>query len=146
MTSLDLNPNGPPETVLKSEPDTVLSALDDAMEEPLANRRAAVASVVATWPRFLDAWARLGDLGRDPIESCAAYRIGYHQGLDSLRQSGWRGSGYVRWEHQENRGFLRSLHGLQTMATTIGEGDEAERCHHLLRQMDPSWPPPKFRS
>jgi hypothetical protein len=67
--------------------------------------------------------------------------VGYHRGLDRLRASGWRGSGYVRWAHPTNRGFLRSLAGLERMAAAIGERDEQERCALFLRQLDPSWPP-----
>ncbi|HEY9557080.1 MAG TPA: DUF3151 family protein, partial [Acidimicrobiales bacterium] len=104
-------------------------------------RRDGVAAAVARWPRFLDGWAHLGDLGRDEIESYAAYRVGYHRGLDRLRANGWRGSGYVRWSHPTNRGFLRALAGLQRMAATIGEDDEADRCATFLRQLDPAWPP-----
>ena len=66
----------------------------------------------ARHPRFLDAWAELGDAGRDDIERYAYYRVGYHRGLDALRANGWRGSGYVRWSAPTNRGFLRSLAGL----------------------------------
>jgi hypothetical protein len=97
--------------------------------------------VVAAHPRFLDAWARLGDAGRDPVESYAAYRVGYHRGLDRLRQSGWRGAGFVRWQHEPNRGFLRALDGLRRMAGVLGEHDEEERCETFLRQLDPDWPP-----
>ena len=104
-------------------------------------RRSAVAEVVARWPRSLTGWAALGDCGRDIIESYAAYRVGYHRGLDVLRASGWRGSGYVRWEHEGNRGFLRALAGLQRRAEEIGEHDEAARCAQFLRQLDPGWPP-----
>ncbi|MBX3284311.1 MAG: DUF3151 family protein [Acidimicrobiales bacterium] len=137
-----LTPSGPPETVLEPEPPGVLAALADALERPEAERRAAVAQVVAANPRFLDAWARLGQLGRDDVESYAAFRVGYHRGLDRLRASGWRGSGYVRWSHPENRGFLRALHGLERAAARIGEVDEEERCALFLRQCDPAWPPP----
>ena len=100
-----------------------------------------MAKVVADSPRFLDGWARLGDLGRDDVEAYACYRVGYHRGLDRLRASGWRGSGYVRWRHETNRGFLRSLAGLARTAASIGEDDEAERCEVFLRQLDPAWPP-----
>lgn len=119
-------------------------APDDAarLEAALAlegeERRAAVAAVVAHSPRFLAAWAELGDLGRDTIERYAAYRVGYHRGLDTLRANGWRGSGYVRWAEPTNRGFLRSLRGLGEMAAAIGEDDEAERCAQFLLQLDPS--------
>jgi hypothetical protein len=128
--------SGPPETVLDPEPASVLDALAAAGDD-----RDAVAAVVAANPRFLDGWARLGRLGRDPIESYAAFRVGYHRGLDRLRQSGWRGNGYVRWQHETNRGFLRALEGLRATAAAIGEDDEAERCELFLHQLDPSWPP-----
>jgi Protein of unknown function (DUF3151) len=134
--------SGPPETVLDDEPAEALAALDDALARPEAERREAVAAVVARWPRFLDAWARLGALGRDDVERYACYRVGYHRGLDRLRGSGWRGSGYVRWRHPQNRGFLRALDGLRASAEAIGEADEAERCAVFLRQLDPDWPPP----
>jgi Protein of unknown function (DUF3151) len=133
-----LTASGPPETVLDAEPDEAVAALAEAL---VAGGRDQVAAVAARWPRFLDAWAALGDLGRDPVERYAYYRIGYHRGLDRLRGSGWRGSGYVRWSHETNRGFLRALDGLRAMAEAIGEEDEAERCALFLRQLDPAWPP-----
>lgn len=136
-----LTPSGPPETVLDDEPADASAALAAALAGPEADRRAAVAAVVARWPRMLSAWAALGDLGRDPIERYAAYRVGYHRGLDRLRANGWRGSGYVRWRHETNRGFLRALAGLQREAAAIAESDEAERCALFLRQLDPAWPP-----
>lgn len=135
---VSFTPSGPPETVLDPEPADARKALAEAVA---AGDRSAVAAVVATWPRNLDAWAQLGALGRDAVERYAYYRIGYHRGLDRLRASGWRGSGYVRWQHEENRGFLRALDGLQRAAEEIGEADEAERCATFLAQLDPSWPP-----
>jgi len=142
MPEVHLTPSGPPETVLDAEPDAALAALHAALALPSDQRRAAIAQAVARWPRFLDGWARLGDHGRDVMERYAAYRVGYHRGLDRLRANGWRGSGYVRWEHEANRGFLRALAGLQACAAQIGEDDEAERCGTFLHQLDPTWPPP----
>ncbi|MEM8923752.1 MAG: DUF3151 family protein [Actinomycetota bacterium] len=104
-------------------------------------RRDAVSAVVARWPQFLAAWASLGDLARDDVEAYAAYRVGYHRGLDRLRQSGWRGSGYVRWRHESNQGFLRALDGLRRAAGAIGETPEEERCAIFLAQLDPEWRP-----
>ena len=98
-----------------------------------------MSGVVARWPRFLDGWARLGELARDDVEGYACFRVGYHRGLDRLRQSGWRGSGYVRWEHETNRGFLRALDGLRRAAAAIGEADEEERCDEFLHQLEPGW-------
>jgi hypothetical protein len=138
---VSLTTSGPPETVLDPEPADAVAALDAALARPEGERRVAVAEVVARWPRFLDAWARLGELGRDDVERYAAFRVGYHRGLDRLRGSGWRGSGYVRWSHPTNRGFLRALDGLRASAEAIGEEDEAERCALFLRQLDPAWPP-----
>jgi len=138
---VNFSPSGPPVTVLDLEPAAARTALVDALALPGAQRRDAVAAVVARWPRFLDGWARLGDLGRDETERYASYRVGYHRGLDRLRANGWRGSGYVRWANEENRGFLRSLRGLQQMAAAIGESDEAERCALFLAQLDPSGVP-----
>jgi hypothetical protein len=138
---VNLSRGGPPETVLDPEPPAACDALEAAMRLDPDERRDAVADVVARWPRMLDAWARLGEVARDPVEQYAAYRVGYHRGLDRLRANGWRGSGSVRWRYAENRGFLRSLAGLQQAAESIGEHDEAERCRHFLHQIDPDWPP-----
>jgi Protein of unknown function (DUF3151) len=137
--SIGLSPQGPPETVLAPEPAEALAALDDALAAAPERRRDAVAAVVARWPRFLDGWARLGELGRDDVESYAYFRVGYHRGLDRLRQSGWRGSGYVRGRHPTNQGFLRALDGLRATAGAIGERDEEQRCAEFLGQLDPDW-------
>jgi hypothetical protein len=134
---VNLSTSGPPDTVLTPEEPEALTALEAALARPEPERRAAVAEVVARWPRFLDAWARLGELGRDDVERYAAFRVGYHRGLDRLRSSGWRGTGYVRWAHETNRGFLRALDGLRHAAAAIGEVDEEERCRHFLAQLDP---------
>jgi hypothetical protein len=141
MSSIQFSGSGPPETVLPREPGEALTALEAALTEEGAARHAAVSGVVARWPRFLDGWARLGELARDDVEAYAAFRVGYHRGLDRLRQAGWRGSGYVRWRHPENRGFLRALDGLRRQAGRIGEADEEARCAEFLRQLEPAWPP-----
>jgi hypothetical protein len=136
--SVNFSAAGPPETVLPlPEPQAAL-ALAEALALPSGERRAAVAAVVARWPRYLDAWARLGDLGRDEVEKYAYYRIGYHRGLDTLRANGWRGSGFVRWRNETNRGFLRAMRGLAASAAAIGEDDEAERCRLFILQLDPA--------
>jgi hypothetical protein len=133
-----LTASGPPETILDPEPADARHALAQALDAPEASRRDEVATVVARWPGFLAAWATLGELARDDVEAYAYFRVGYHRGLDRLRQSGWRGSGYVRCEHATNQGFLRALQGLQRMAAAIGEESEADRCAQFLAQLDPS--------
>jgi hypothetical protein len=115
------------------------AALRSARAEPVEIRRAAVAKVAASYPRLLDAWADLTDLAGDDIEAYAYARVGYHRGLDTLRGSGWRGSGYVRWRNETNRGFLRCLDALRRLAGVIGEDDEEERCTLFLYQLDPDW-------
>src|SRR4051794_3075353 len=139
MTEVGFTPGGIPETVLDYEPQDALDALRGALVGPVDGRRDAVADVCARWPRFLDAWARLGQLARDDVEAYAYFRVGCHRGLDRLRQSGWRGSGYVRSEHPSNRGFLRALDGLRASAAAIGETDEEARCDELLHQLEPAW-------
>ena len=139
MTNVGFTPGGIPETVLDREPDDALDALRAALNGSVEGRRDAVADVCARWPGYLDAWARLGQLARDDVEAYAYFRVGYHRGLDRLRKSGWRGSGYVRWSHETNRGFLRSLEGLRQAAAAIGEAAEQERCAEFLRQLDPDF-------
>jgi hypothetical protein len=139
MTNVSLHQGGVPETVLPPEPRDALDALAAALAQPIEARRDAVADVVVRWPQFLDAWAQLGELARDDVEAYACFRVGYHRGLDRLRQAGWRGAGYVRWQHDENRGFLRSLDGLRAAAEAIGEAPEARRCDEFLHQLDPNW-------
>jgi hypothetical protein len=131
--------SGTPETVLDPPSPDVVAALEAARSLPATARRDAVAAVAAREPRCLQAWADLAELARDPIEQYAYARVGYHRGLDALRAAGWRGSGAVRWRHEENRGFLRSLDALRAAAEEIGEADEAQRCALFLRQLDPEW-------
>ena len=133
--------SGLPETVLPPAPPEAARRLEAALAEPPDRRRDAVSGVVATFPRYLAAWATLGELARDDVEAYACFRVGYHRGLDALRQAGWRGSGYVRWSHESNHGFLRALDGLRQAAGSIGEADEEERCRQFLRQLDPEWRP-----
>ena len=132
---------GLPETVLPAEPGPVRAALADALAQPGERRRHAVSDVVRSAPQSLDAWSALGSLARDDVEAYACFRVGYHRGLDALRRAGWKGSGLVRWSHEENRGFLRCLDGLRSAAGAIGEQPEEERCAQFLRQLDPSWSP-----
>jgi hypothetical protein len=132
---IHMTPSGPPRTVLPPEHDEVNRALRHALAE--ADVREALAMVVERHPKSLAAWAELADHGRDPVERYAAYRVGYHRGLDALRANGWRGSGYVRWDDPTNRPFLRCLKGLGDIADGIGEIDEAERIALFLVQLDP---------
>jgi len=132
----------PPETVLEAPDEVATARLERALAAPAENRREAVADVVRSFPAWCEAWATLGGLSRDDVEAYACYRVGYHRGLDALRRAGWRGSGYVRWRHPANRGFLRCVDGLRAMAAAIGEPDEEQRCELFLRQLDPTGPPP----
>ena len=107
-------------------------------EEAAAALRAgtAPAQVAARFPAFSAAWAALAELAfarGDPVAAYAYARTGYHRGLDQLRRSGWKGHGPIPWEHEPNRGFLRSLHALGQAAAAIGEDDEAQRCEQFLR-------------
>jgi len=131
--------SGSGETILDPLSPAVAAALEAATHLPLAEQHAAVSAVAAQDPRCLQAWATLAELASTPIDRYAFARVGYHRGLDSLRAAGWRGSGYVRWRHESNRGFLRSLHALELAAAAIGEVEEEQRCALFLRQLDPEW-------
>jgi hypothetical protein len=131
--------SGSPETVLDPISPALAAALEAALALPPAERHAGVSAVAARDPRCLQAWATLAELAQTPIDRYAFARVGYHRGLDTLRAAGWRGSGYVRWRHESNRGFLRSLHALEKAAAEIDEVDEEQRCALFLRQLDPEW-------
>jgi len=121
---------GPPPTLLPE---------DEAAHE-LRVGGADPRDVAAAHPEYSAAWADLADAayGRGaPVESYAYASVGYHRGLDQLRRSGWKGHGPVPWEHEPNRGFLRSLHALGRAAGAIGETAEAERCATFLRDSSP---------
>ena len=138
---VNLSAAGPPETVLDPEPAPARQALEETLNLTGLQRHMAVSGLVARWPDFLEGWAQLGEVARDLVEAYACFRVGYHRGLDRLRQNGWRGSGLVRWKHPGNQGFLHCLEGLRRTAEMIGEKEEAERCAVLLRQLDPDWNP-----
>jgi hypothetical protein len=139
---INLSPSGPPNTVLPELDPVIADRLTLALDA------AAFAAVAADHPTCLDAWAGLGEHTEgagssttSAVEAYAYFRIGYHRGLDSLRQNGWRGSGFVRWSEPTNRGFLRCLDGLRRMAEQIDETSEVTRCADFLGQLDPDWPP-----
>ena len=136
---VSLSKNGPPETVLPAENPLAIESLNEALQAPKAQIRDAIAEVIADWPNNLLAWATLGDFGRDQVESYAAYRVGYNRGGDRLRQSGWKGCGFLLWDKTENLGFLRCLEGLAELSNEIGDTEESDRCFHFLKQLDPSY-------
>lgn len=126
----------PLETLIE-EPEGSLEALNAAQEDTQVRR------VAVDHPKCLSAWAELGERALSEGRADAAYayfRVGYHRGLDRIRQAGWRGRGRVPWSHPGNRGFLRSLRGLGATAATIGESDEAKRCKEFLEQLAPDGP------
>jgi hypothetical protein len=97
--------------------------------------------VAARHPAYAAAWATLAENALDAGEPVMAYayaRTGYHRSLDQLRRAGWKGHGPVPWEHEPNRGFLRSLNALGRAAAAIGEDDEASRCEQFLKDSSPT--------
>jgi hypothetical protein len=123
--------SGPPPTYL---PDDVKAA--ETLRTATDPSRAA-----ASFPAYCAAWAALAERALsddDPVAGYAYARTGYHRGLDQLRRAGWKGHGPIPWEHEPNRGFLRSLHLLAVASAAIGENDEASRCHEFLRDSSPA--------
>lgn len=122
---------GPPPTKLPEDP--AAAELTDGT---------APATAVRHHPSSPFAWAALAeqarDAGADDVTVYAYARVGYHRSLDILRRNGWKGHGPVPWEHEPNRGFLRSLALLALSARAIGETDEWERCSEFLRDSSPA--------
>ena len=140
MANVSLTPSGPPETVLPADAPNIQQLIGDISSSQHLDREKLL-KLVSLAPRSPSVWALYGQNGQDTLERYAAFRVGYHRGLDLLRANGWKGSGFVRWQHPSNRGFLLCLLGLQVNAEHIGEIDEAERCRLFLLQLDPSGVP-----
>ncbi|MFW6773566.1 DUF3151 domain-containing protein [Nocardioides sp. CPCC 205120] len=129
MSPVDLMA-GPPPTRLPEDP----AAAELAADAP--------ATVVRRHPASPFAWAALAEqaheAGAEDVTVYAYARVGYHRSLDVLRRNGWKGYGPVPWDHEPNRGFLRSLALLARMARAIGETEEWERCSEFLRDSSPA--------
>ncbi len=127
------------ETVLPPIPESVDGELTRALAAPEAQRKAALAEVVAANPTLIAGWAELAPLGADPVERYAYARVGYHRGLDALRANGWGGRGFVRWSQPTNRPLLTCVVRLRAAAAEIGEVDEVTRLTDFLHDLDPEW-------
>jgi Protein of unknown function (DUF3151) len=122
------------ENLLAGPPATYLPENEEAAAALRAGQ--APTDVAARWPAYSAAWAALAERAfaeGDPVTAYAYARTGYHRGLDQLRRAGWKGHGPIPWEHEPNRGFLRSLYALGQAAAAIDEDDEARRCEQFLR-------------
>lgn len=125
---------------LLGEPPATLLPDDESARTALEGS-ADPAAVAAAHPSYAAAWAALADralAAGDPVAAYAYARTGYHRSLDQLRRAGWKGHGPVPWEHEPNRGFLRSLNALGLAAAAVGEDDEAARCSDFLRDSSPA--------
>jgi hypothetical protein len=126
------------DNLLGEPPATLLPENEDAKKALDAG--ASARDVAAEHPDYALAWALLAEqaLGKgDAVSAYAFARTGYHRSLDLLRRNGWKGHGPVPWQHEANRGFLRSLHTLGLAASEIGETPEAERCAQFLADSSP---------
>lgn len=127
-------------TNLLGEPPATLLPDDDEARAALEGG-ADPREVAARHPTYAAAWATLAEQALADNDHVAAYayaRTAYHRSLDQLRRAGWKGHGPVPWEHEPNRGFLRSLRALGRAAEAIGEDDEAARCAQFLRDSSPA--------
>jgi hypothetical protein len=134
MSCVTLDQNllgGPPPTLLPDEP----------QPRALLEGGAGPRQVAAAYPGYALAWALLAEQALEDGDEVAAFafaRTGYHRSLDLLRRNGWKGHGPVPWEHEGNRGFLRSLNALRLASQLLGEDDEATRCTVFLRESSPT--------
>jgi hypothetical protein len=127
------------ENLLGGPPATYLPENEEAAAALRAGQPPA--DVASRFPAYPAAWAALAEgalANGDAVTAYAYARTGYHRGLDQLRRAGWKGHGPIPWEHEPNRGFLRSLHALGQAAAAIGEDDEAARCQQFLLDSSPT--------
>ncbi len=149
MNEVKLNRGGLPETILPAEDSEILGGIEEALSSgsPSETNDPFIISqvinkllkLVEAYPDSIAIWTQLGVLSPERMKGYAFFRLAYHRGLDALRKNGWRGSGFVRWEHPSNQSFLRALHGLQMLSKEIGDDEESARCHHFLLQLEPRW-------
>jgi hypothetical protein len=128
---------GVPATFLPDEPE-VREALTRAVGFDVDE---VLEQTVRDHPTSSLAWATLADRAwsrREPVQSYAYARVGYHRGLDALRRAGWKGHGPVPFSHEGNRGVLLALYTLRRAAEGIGETDEVVRLGEFLEGADPA--------
>jgi len=127
------------QNLLGDSPATLLPENDEARAALDAGTPAR--DVAASYPDYALAWALLAEGALSKGDNVTAYafaRTGYHRSLDLLRRNGWKGHGPVPWEHEPNRGFLRSLAALGRSAGGIGETPEEQRCQQFLVESSPT--------
>lgn len=131
-------PPGPPEAVQR------LAWIRQGRESGALDARATLdqlRAVAAAYPGDIDAWASLGELAAEMelwVEAFAFFRTAYHRGLDRLRAAGWGGTNFVPWADENNRPFLRSVHGLMRASEALGEADEVARLRKFQVDLDPA--------
>ena len=90
--NVSLNSSGPPETRMPLDPPEVLHLVSQIRAEPSGTlARSAADQLVRIAPRSSLVWWACGLVAATERERYAAFRVGYHRGLDSLRANGWRG-------------------------------------------------------
>jgi len=135
-----------PSTLLAPDEPDAVAALDAALrtgDDASEARFVALREVARRWPASVAAWAGLADvaLARDSdVEAYAFARTAYHRGLDRLRAGGWRGTGFVPWSHEPNRGVLRALHAMLRASERLGDKPEVARLRTFLLDSEPSDP------
>ncbi len=139
MSEVTFNKGKMPETRLPDEDPLFEQELKKIRGNEPADKRSKLLELASKNPESIGIWCVLGISSSEMMESYSYFRVAYHRGLDSLRKNGWRGSGFVRWEHAGNRYFLFALNQLAEISKEIGDHIEAERCSLFLRQLEPGW-------
>ena len=139
MNEVTFNKGKIPETRLPDEDPLFEQEIKRIRVNQSADIRSMLLALASKNPESIGIWCVLGISSSEMMESYSYFRVAYHRGLDSLRKNGWRGSGFVRWEHVSNRYFLFALNQLAEISNEIGDYAEAERCSLFLRQLEPAW-------
>ena len=126
--------------LLAAPPQPTRLPTDPAVEEILAGGPDAFLGIASRYPASSLCWALLAEgalSARTLTGDLTAYafaRTGYHRGVDALRHAGWHGRGPIPWDHEPNRGFLRSVWALACAAQRLDAHEEAERFVTFLRE------------
>ena len=139
MSEVTFNKGRIPETRLPGEDPLFEQEIKAIRGSASTDKRSMLLALASKNPESIGIWCVLGISSFEMMESYSYFRVAYHRGLDSLRKNGWRGSGFVRWEHPGNRYFLFALNRLAEISKEIGDYEEAERCSLFLRQLEPGW-------
>jgi tetratricopeptide (TPR) repeat protein len=115
--------------------DPILDAVDDAHAGDAHGARRKLHALLEADPRYVDAYAHLGWLQREPDQALGHYQAGVAIAELSLPDEF---DGVLPWGRLDNRPFLRCLHGLCISLWRLARFDEATAAAESLLWLNPA--------